>query len=250
MRRIFGMLALSLASLGAPDIAHAENASLDISVSYRERIALPPDAQLHVALLDMSKAGAAARQISAQRFAMISVPMSVTLPYDPAILTQDADYAVVAAIWSEDRMIYRSTGWHDPFDADEIRITVETVAQDATDAAFGQRLSGIAWTVVAIGETPWNTDDPATLAINDDGTFSLYGGCNRFTGRLLPSVSGIAFPSAMAGTMMACPDAVDALEREVLTSLAEATDYMRYGSELFLTDAAGRPLLRFEGRPE
>ena len=96
----------------------------------------------------------------------------------------------------------------------------------------------------------WPNDDPATLVIDDEMNVSAFGGCNRFRGQLQPSGRGLAFPENMAGTMMACPDAVEAVERRFLAALMQVSDYVRYGGGLVMMDAEGRAVMHFIETPE
>ena len=96
----------------------------------------------------------------------------------------------------------------------------------------------------------WPNDDPAALVIDDEMNVSAFRGCNRFRGQLQPSGRGLAFPDNLAGTMMACPDEVEAQERRFLAALVQVSDYVRYGSGLVIVDAEGRAVLHFVETPE
>jgi putative lipoprotein len=50
--------------------------------------------------------------------------------------------------------------------------------------------------------------------------------------------------------MMACPDAVETIERRFLGALLQVSDYVRYGSGLVMTDADGRAVMHFVEMPE
>jgi putative lipoprotein len=86
--------------------------------------------------------------------------------------------------------------------------------------------------------------------LDDERNFALFGGCNRFSGRLAPSGGGLIFPEDFAGTMMACPDPVEAMERQILAALRQVADFVRYGSGLVMMDANGRAVLHFVATPE
>lgn len=231
----------------------AENATLEVTISYRERIALPPDAVLDVQLLDLSRADTASGRIAFQRFAMTAIPMTVELTYDPQIIDDQARYAVVAGIWSGEGQMFRTTRQYRVLDGPEtatVDILLSMVAHDSSIASPPLSITGFRWSVTEIGAEPWANDDPATLVIDDEMNFSIFGGCNRLTGQLVLSDGEIAFPENFAGTLMACPDQVEARERRFLAALRDVSRYVRYRGGLVMTDAAGNALLHFEDRPE
>lgn len=246
----FFLLAVALIfSLGSvPSGAVAQ--TLEVTVSYRERIALPPDAELEVELVEVAHA---ATRISSRRFAMTGVPMTVALAYDPQVVDGDGRYAVVAAIWTGDRRMFRTTRRYDAFgngDAGPVELLLTMTPEDGAEAAPPKSITGVAWSVTEVAGAAWGNDDPATLTIDDEMNFSIFGGCNRFNGQLVLSDGAIAFPENFAGTLMACPGEAEALERSFLQAVRQVSRFVRYGGGLVMTDEAGNALLHFEERPE
>lgn len=252
MKYLARLIGATLALFAIMSPVQAADGELELSVTYRERIALPPDAQLEVQLLDVSPADAAARRIASQRVVMTSVPMSVVLPYDPAIIEDGALYAVVADIWSGDSRIFRTLQSHPVFTGADgpVELVLSIVPEEGVGNPPRLPIAGIEWAVTEIAGEPWSNDDPATLTIDDEMKFSIFGGCNRFSGTLSLSGDEIAFPENFAGTLMACPTDVEALERRFLAALRDVSRFVRYGAGLILTDADGRALLHFVHRPE
>lgn len=245
---VLGPLALFAAD------ASAQSNTLQVTVTYRERIALPPDAELEVQLLGQSREAGAAKRLSSQRFAMTGVPQSVELAYDPGLTGEMSSYVVVATIWaSPDRQLFRTTesyslpenGHPAPVD-----LILTMVPGDAQTTAAPRTISGIEWVVTEIAGERWSNDDPASLTIDDQMAFFLFAGCNRFVGQLMITESEITFPANFAGTMMACPGEAETLERQVLEILQRVSRFVRYGSGLVLTDADGAALLHLRERPE
>ena len=77
------------------------------SVTYRERIALPPDAVVRVALLDVSRMDVAATLIAeATIVAEQAVPIPFELVYDPAEIDPRLVYAVRATILRNDNYLF------------------------------------------------------------------------------------------------------------------------------------------------
>ncbi|WP_170751438.1 YbaY family lipoprotein [Ruegeria lacuscaerulensis] len=58
------------------------------TVTYQERIALPPDAVLEVELLDTSRADAPSVSLSSQRFKLAGVPRTVEIAYDTDLIDE------------------------------------------------------------------------------------------------------------------------------------------------------------------
>jgi putative lipoprotein len=84
------------------------------TVTYRQRIALPPQAMVRVSLNDVSRADAPAELIARATIATHGrqVPIAFALPYDPSRIDPGAQYAVDARIESEGRLLYVTTQRH------------------------------------------------------------------------------------------------------------------------------------------
>ena len=80
------------------------------TVTYRERIALPPDAIVKVQLVDVSRADAPAVVLGEQLIetAGKQVPFSFVIAYDPAGIDERMSYAVQARIEAGDRLLFIS----------------------------------------------------------------------------------------------------------------------------------------------
>jgi putative lipoprotein len=90
-----GLLALGLAACASS----AGPAQLTGSVTYRERIALPAGAVVHVALLDVSLVGTPARVIAQQEIRPTGqVPIPFLLEYDRAAIDPGHRYGLRATI--------------------------------------------------------------------------------------------------------------------------------------------------------
>jgi putative lipoprotein len=77
------------------------------TVTYRERMLLPPDAEIEVSLLDVSLMDVAAKLISTQTIVPDhAVPIAFVLRYDPQDIDQRMTYAVRATIRSGDRLLF------------------------------------------------------------------------------------------------------------------------------------------------
>ena len=91
----------------------AEPATLTVTVFYRERIAMPPNAALVVTLADVSRADAPAETVASRRIDEPgNVPIDVELTYDPSIIDERFTYAVRATIEVDGDMWWSSTQAH------------------------------------------------------------------------------------------------------------------------------------------
>jgi len=88
-------------------------ATLTVTVFYRERIAMPPNAALIVTLADVSRADAPAETVASRRIEEPgNVPIDVELTYDPSIIDERFTYAVRATIEVDGEMWWTSTQAH------------------------------------------------------------------------------------------------------------------------------------------
>lgn len=88
-------------------------ATVSGTVTYRERIALTPDAVLEVTLVDVSRADAPAEVLGRQVIETPGqVPISFVIDYDPADIQANHTYAVQARIREGDELRWVSTEAH------------------------------------------------------------------------------------------------------------------------------------------
>ena len=88
----------------------AGTATLTVNVFCRERIAMPPNAALIVALAGVSRADAPAETVASLRIEEPgNVPIDVELTYDPSVIDERFTYAVRATIEVDGKMWWTST---------------------------------------------------------------------------------------------------------------------------------------------
>lgn len=88
-----------------------ETAVIDGTVSYRERMALPPRCVLHVQLLDVSRQDAPAKLMGEQRYetAGKQVPLPFSIAYQPDEIDPRFTYSVSGRIFDpQGELIYMS----------------------------------------------------------------------------------------------------------------------------------------------
>ena len=105
----------AMLTVAACDAPQAENKTIQGTVAYRERMALPPDAQVKVSLVDVSKADAPSVTIAESIITPKGqVPVPYVLEYDPAKLESGHSYALQARITSGEDLLFITTT-HNPY---------------------------------------------------------------------------------------------------------------------------------------
>ena len=252
MQRTGLIAALALAMLSIASSGVAETMRLEATVTYRERIALPPDAILEVELLDTSRANAPSVRMSSQRFRLTGVPRTVEIGYDAELIDERFTYTVAAKIISGNRVLFRSTTATPVLTRgapNAAKLVLEMMPRQADSNGTNEPIFGTTWEAFEIVGRVLVAEDPPTLTLDESGEFGLYGGCNRFSGTLSANDGVFIMPDNFAGTMKACPEAREQLERDMLDALAAATGYQMRDSNLVLTNDAGVTLLRLREMP-
>lgn len=99
-----GLSTLALSACASTGEATSQQFTVSGKIAYRERIALPPTAQIEVRLDDVSLADAPARNLARQAFAADGkqVPFAFTLTVDKSQIDPRHSYAVSARITGDD----------------------------------------------------------------------------------------------------------------------------------------------------
>jgi copper homeostasis protein (lipoprotein) len=106
-RRLPLLLVLIASSLS---LVSAQQSMLSGTITYRERIALPPSATVDVTIEDVSRAGVPGLVVAhLEQAADGQVPIPFDLPYDPARVDAGRRYAVRARILDGDRVLFATT---------------------------------------------------------------------------------------------------------------------------------------------
>ena len=109
-------LMAALAACTAPTVAPQPPAmkTLNGTLSYRLRIAIPPETEATVRLVDVSRADAPATVIAETRFKTEGrqVPLPFRLEYDPSRIDQRLRYAVSGELRAGGRILFLNTTRH------------------------------------------------------------------------------------------------------------------------------------------
>ena len=240
-----------LVMLGFAAPALAADLTFAGDVSYRERIAMPPDAELWITLVSLPDArpivGAAANVASPAK-----APLHFTLNVRSDVITDGGSYGIVAEIRSAGRALFRN--WQPvPVDLaapEAIQVLVSFSPEPPHDApaptlppADGSNpLLDTAWSVTSIGGEPTLAETRVSLAFAPDQSAGGNGGCNNYFSEASFDPAPLSF-SPIAGTRMACAPEVMAQEAEFFAALEATAGYDLAGDTLQLRDAAGVALI-------
>jgi putative lipoprotein len=245
---LFGIAPLVLGGLFIPGAMAAEEATIAGEVSYRERIALPPNAILTVRLTDMSLADAPQSVVAEQTVEPAGqVPVKFEISFDPAVIQPNVNYALQARITVGDRLWFTNDERHavDPLKPEPVQLVLKMVRQNAE--ATPATLFDTVWLAEDIEGRGVIDNAQSTFSVTADGKVSGRGGCNGYFAQATMDGNSIKIGKAGA-TMMACPPALMDQERKFFAALEKAAAYRIDGDgKLFLMDADGVDVVRFAG---
>ncbi|MCG7519274.1 YbaY family lipoprotein [Ruegeria sp. Ofav3-42] len=237
-----GYTVLTAAAISAVLTGAAAGGTIEGTATYRERIAVPPDATLYVQLQDVSRADAPSVTLSAKRYALTGVPAQFELSYDDALIREGMRYVVRGSIFQGDKLLF-TTDTAYPVLTNGSGNTTDLVLVKAQPAGSAT-LEDTNWMATGLNGAALETEKRPSLSFAKDGAFSGSGGCNRFSGQAEISGNKINFPDNMAATLMACPPPLDDVERQFFKALQGVTAYAFKGDTLVLLDSAGQPVVQ------
>jgi putative lipoprotein len=243
-RSLTGALTLGLVALSPP--AHAEPRTLRGSVSYRERMALPPGAVVEVSLLDVSRADAPALIIARTRVSGRRMPARYVLHFDSARILPRRSYAVQARILLGGRLLFINTTRHSVFTGEPDQTDIQVQRVQAAPPTTGAESPAGRWLLEDLRGAGVMDRLQSVLEIATDGRVSGSGGCNRMSGSATIDGARISF-SPLAATRMACTPAAMDQESRFLAALGEVRrwEINQRHRKLALLSSDGQPLLVF-----
>ncbi len=228
-----------------------ETATLTGTATYRERIALPPDAVVTVRLQDVSRQDVAAETLAEQTIEMQGkqVPVAFELTYDPADIVPSHRYSVRAEIRSGGRLMFASSSAAPVF-AEGAPTELElllTRVRGATPEALALPLRGTKWVLTGIGENGVVTQEgrePAHLLLAEDELrYSGSATINRIAGGLEIDGAELHFQPGPMTEMAGPPDLMEQ-EQRFVAALAKVDGYSIERDRLTLS-SNGETLLVF-----
>ena len=247
------MLALALSL--APALA-VEQITLTGEVTYRERIALPPDADLTVTLVTLDAKGEPhAIGATAPIPARGQVPLQFVLNVRSDAIARDQDYGLIAEITAGGVPVFRNAVpvRVDPLAPQPALIIVNFDPPPpmplppplpiAGDLEVTAALFDDIWTVRTIAGHPVLGATEVTLSIAPDRRAGGNGGCNSYFTEAMFDGPALYF-GPIAGTRMACDALVMRQEAAFFAALAETASYELDNDTLYLLDVDGNQVVR------
>jgi putative lipoprotein len=222
------------------------------TVTYRVRMALPPNAAIDVRLEDVSRADAPASVVAENIFAAggKQVPIPFQLPYTAGDIQPSHRYQVRAQIMAEDKLLFVTTTAYPVLTSgapSTVNMVLQPVSNPPAAVASGTEsnggkdgsapLFGITWRLTELnGKPPAQTTGKNFAQLVLDGSQNRYSGssgCNRLTGTIELKDDSLNF-GAGASTMMACPEPLMTQEQAFTKMLQSVTGYRIRGRMLEL----------------
>lgn len=239
------LLTLALSLMLFAGAASADDLSLTGEVFYRERMALPPGATLHVGLVSMPNGnpvvGAAAAIPAGGK-----VPLQFSLAIRSDIVKSGGSFGLVAEIRQGGMPLFRNAVAVpvDLLAPAPVSILVTRVHVDPAppEPQIDQALIDTTWTVTSIGGSPISGDKPLTLNIAADLRADGHAGCNNYFTQATIDGKKLQF-APPAATLMACMPDLMAQESAFFAALIAVSSYELSKDSLRLLDAAEVPLI-------
>lgn len=218
------------------------------SVTYRERVALPPDAVVEVWIVDATPGPMIQAIVAQTTFATQGrqVPIPFELRYPRARVLSDHHYIVKAVIQSQRQTLFANEdGVAAITQGQPSEVTLRLQQQvRAAPAAGNGGLWGTAWRLEDLAGAGVLDRVEATLEFPEPGKVAGNASCNRFFGSAAVAGASLTF-GALGTTRMACAEAVGNQEAKFLRALEGAERFSQQGSTLLVYSRGTDRPLRF-----
>ena len=242
---IIATLALAGTISFAQSSAQPEPAAHQVigTVSYRQRIALPPNAVVKLVIEDVSYADAPAVSIADEEITTQGrqVPIAFGVPNDPAVIDPTHRYQIRATIAAQDHLLFASTAaypvlTHGAPTHVDIRLDQVQGNPQIAPPERDHALTETHWRLIELNgkEVSLPKEQRATLVLTEDGhRIQGSGGCNQLSGVYELEGNTLRFRN-VASTMMSCPDPIMMEEQQFVTALSATETYRISGKTLEL----------------
>ena len=241
-----GFMAIILtAATAIAGASMARAGTVEGSVTYLQRIAVPPGAKLLVELRDVSLMDVASKLIAAQDYELTAVPQDYSLTFLDSQILETNSYAVSARITLDGELLFVTDTTYPVLTrgaGDKADMIVKMVSP--TSSQVNLQLDDTKWTLIELNGTPVEKGRDPGFAFARDGQFSASGGCNRFMGQAELTGTEVRFPDRLAGTMMACTPELDTQESDFLATMPKVKSLARQGPMLQMIAEDGSVLMR------
>lgn len=223
----------------SPAQANPAQGTVSGTITYRERMALPPDAAIDVKLQDVSLQDAPAKTIGESVFAPggQQVPIPFQLSYNPADINPAHTYQLQANISVDGKMMFTSTTAYPVLTKgapSQVAIMLQQ-AQQPAPVASATELRGTDWELAELNGKPASPGEghAAHLVLHKKGSLSGSTGCNQIAGSYIASEGALQFTPA-GTTMKMCSPQVMEQEQAFLAALKATSGYRVDGETLEL----------------
>jgi putative lipoprotein len=228
------------------------------NIWYRERMMLPPGAEIDVILEDVSRMDVAATVIAQTSLKPegTSPPYAYSLQYDPAKIQPNMRYGMRVRIEANGQLMFINTEHipafaHDsgePVDVMVSRVGLEQGGKSSHPPKPDASLINTYWNPVELQGRPVTIGagqrELHMVLTGRNNRVRGFSGCNRFLGHYAVSNDQLYF-NQLASTPMMCFEAMEQ-EQQFLETLGSASRFEIKGDVLMLYAADGRSILRFE----
>jgi putative lipoprotein len=247
MNRLF---LASLACVLAPAAVAAQ--TITGSVTYLQRMLLPPNAVVEIAFEDVSRADAPARTLAVYR---IPEPQAPPYPFAFAYTPEQIDpanrYGLRATVREGEKLLMTTDTAYPVLThggGTEVEMVLKMVSSsDPTPPPPDADVVNTYWKLLTLGGAPVtvteNKREPH-LILRDDGSYNATVGCNMLRGGYSVEGDGVTFMAGIT-TLMACPPPLDELERALVSLLETATRHAISGDDMALLNDQGETLATF-----
>lgn len=225
--------------------AQANTLHVKGNVVYLERMALPANAKVEVTLDDVSLADAPSRVIARTAFvAKGGSPIPFALKFNPDKLDKRNRYALQARITADSQLLFVTATLHPffPGKKNDTQIMVQRVSAPANTAS-AKSFAG-KWKVANIAGKAVVGTRPLNIEIASGGRIGGHSGCNGFGGSFTLKGDKVTF-SRMAGTLMACSEALMRQEHALYEAFSKARRYELTPQKIKFFNDRGHEILTF-----
>jgi len=232
----------------------AAQPSVSGTITYRERMALPPDAAIEVKLQDVSGQNGTPNTVAESVFASAGkqVPISFQLSYNPSDISPAHKYQVQANIRVNGKLMFTGVI---PYlvitqgAPSHVDLLLQRAREKPAQAAE-RKLTGTNWKLVEVnGKAAVALEGgEANLFLEKKGMFTGSTGCHSMTGSFIASEGALQFtPAGM--TMKMCPQPLMEQEQALVAAIKATTNYHIDGDALELLNGT-QPLAQFVAKPK
>lgn len=225
------------------------------TVTYHERMMVPPDSTVTVVLEDVSLADAPAEVVAQTSFrSKNGPPWSYILNYDPRLIMEGRRYNLRAKVTSDDRLMFISTEAN-PVVPGEVDGAVDIVVNRAGGSVAAidrpddapDSLINTFWELKGLLGDPISEESDKRklniVLVEEDSRVAGFSGCNQFSGSFTRDGSTLQI-GQLVSTQMACFEGLER-EQQFHEALRETVRYTIEGPVLKLYNADGEVVLEF-----